>query len=332
MRTTHVYMLIGDGWAYPGRSMDPSKRLIAHLAGKCKTTAPRIATDGVPPIMVPMEAYDFDLDNAPEANGEARLLDDMRAGEYTPDDFEVIYAIYPYYSKESQGRMRREGSFFYDPAWQAKMQRRMRRNKIGIYDPAVRARALAASQTPEARAKMIATSKRRRVGFFDPIIRAAGQAAGSPERGLAAAHSSDARAKAVNTQRKNKSGIFDPAARKKALASNRKNKTAFFDPVVQAQGQLASRTPEALLKATETKKRKGTGFFDPVLNKRIRAMADPVKGYETNNKNGTGICAPGVQAKASAAGLHSRWHTRRNLYNRECKLCIAEKNAHAQTS
>ena len=101
MRTTHVYMLIGGGWVYPGRSVDPSKRLTEHLDGKCKTTVPRIAADEAPPIMVPMDAYDFDLDNETAKNGEARLLDDMLLGKYIPKGHEVLCAVYPYYSVEA---------------------------------------------------------------------------------------------------------------------------------------------------------------------------------------------------------------------------------------
>lgn len=70
MRTTHVYMLVGDGWAYPGRHLRPSDRLLEHLAGECRTTAPRIAADKLPPVMVPMPDYDFDLDDSEAANQE----------------------------------------------------------------------------------------------------------------------------------------------------------------------------------------------------------------------------------------------------------------------
>lgn len=101
MNTTHVYLLIGNNWAYPGRSVDPSKRLLVHLRGECKTTAPRIFADAASPIMVPMEAYDFDLDDEKTVNGEARLLDDVRAGKHIPEGYEVLCAVYPYYSKKA---------------------------------------------------------------------------------------------------------------------------------------------------------------------------------------------------------------------------------------
>lgn len=89
-RTTHVYMLVGDGWVYPGRHVEPSKRIVEHLAGKCKTTAPRIRADGVAPIMVPMEDYDFDLRDAPEPNGEAQLWLDLRDGRHVPPGYDIL--------------------------------------------------------------------------------------------------------------------------------------------------------------------------------------------------------------------------------------------------
>ena len=198
MKVTHTYLLVGDDWAYPGRHLDPCKRLLEHLAGQCKTTAPRIAADKNPPIMVPMEDYDFDLDDPEAGNGEARLLDDLLAGKHISEGCEVLYAVYPYYSKEAGLRG----------------VETVRRNGTGIFDPEIWKMGVIAAASPEVHSRAMATQKSNGVGFWDPEVIA---------RGVAAAHEPEALARMIDTNRKNGTGAFDPKVRDKGREMQRKN-------------------------------------------------------------------------------------------------------------
>lgn len=167
-------MLVGSDWAYPGRSVEPSKRWLEHLSGDCKTTAPRIAADETDPIMAPMEDYDFDLDAAPEPNGELRLLLDMLKGKHVPQGYEVVCGVYPYYSKEALGRGRKNqyknGTGVHAPGTAAKGIETQRRNGLGIFDPKVQSGGMVKAQAPEARSKAVKTMRKDETGFFDPKV------------------------------------------------------------------------------------------------------------------------------------------------------------------
>ena len=216
---THVYLLVGDGWAYPGRSVDPSRRIQEHLAGKCKTTAPRIAAEAKPPIMVPMEDYDFDLDDIPEPNGETLLFLDTLGGKYIPEGYEVL-GIYPYYSKETHAigvaAQKRNNSGFFAPGFSAIGLAAQRKNRVGLFDPSARARGHATMRknrtglwNPNVRLmgsrKGVETNRKNKTGLFDPVVQELGRAAtrGVSRHGL----------KGRETQRRNGTGIFDPATR-----------------------------------------------------------------------------------------------------------------------
>ena len=105
---TYTYMLLGNSWAYPGQSKNPSARYEEHLAGKCPTTALHIKADGRPPLMVPMPMYNYDLDNlryqGKGKNGECRLQRAMLVGKYVPEGYEVLRAAWPYLSIEASRR------------------------------------------------------------------------------------------------------------------------------------------------------------------------------------------------------------------------------------
>jgi len=216
-KITHTYMLIGSGWAYPGRHLHPSKRWLEHLAGECKTTAPRIATDETTPIMVPMEEYDFDLNDAPEPNGGARLLEEMLAGKLVPDGYEILCAVYPHYSKEAAARgretMRRNGTGIFDPRTPASSVETHRKNGTGLFDPRVRS---------VGQARSLAKNSRDGTGIFDAAIRESG------------------RTKGHVTMRKKRTGLFDPNIRARGLAAQRQNGAGFFDPEVNARAVAKS--------------------------------------------------------------------------------------------
>lgn len=312
MRMTRVYMLIGDGWIYPGRSVDPSKRLLEHLAGKCKTTAPRIAADKAQPIMVPMGQYDFDLDDAPEPNGELTLLLEMLDGEHAPKGYEVLRGVYPYYSKDaidkSHETNRRNGTGIHTPGASSKGRATQRKSATSVFfNPRLRAEAARRGREsqrkngtglfdPEIQARVKEAQRRNGTGVFDPVVRA---------KGHIASNTREARAKAADTMRKNGTGLLCLAALARGRATMLENGTGLFDPDVRAK---------AVARAVRTNRNNGTGLFDPD----IRA-----KGLETNRKLGF------PNKKHLAMGRHTRWHTSRGIINSECALCTTEENSDA---
>ena len=298
MKITHVYMLVGGGWAYPGRSLHPSERMLKHLAGECKTTAPRITEDRNPPIMVPMEEYDFDLDDPNAPNGEVLLLEDMRAGKSVPEGYKILCAVYPYYSKDAMIRAL------------ANSHAVNRRNKTGIFDPKVRAKA---------QAKADEINRKNGTGIFDPSVRAKAQARSreSQRKNGTGIYNAGVRAKAlansIETHRKNGTGVFDPRMGKKGRESQRKNGTGFFN---------RNLSTAAAAKSVSVNRENSTGLFDPKVRARGQA-----KSRESQRKNGTGFFDPKIRVAAGQKGRHARWHTNRNTPKPDCSFCQEESHA-----
>jgi hypothetical protein len=82
----------------------------------------------------------------------------------------------------------------------------------------------------------------------------------------------------------------------------------------RAVGKLASlRTPEHQAEA---------GRLGGLITGPINGPINGRKSFE----NRTGIHAPGIAAKSGLIGRHTRWHTRRNITDPQCRLCIAGQN------